>query len=132
MISSPVDPILPGRIREQSAAAELTTSVCTGSFLLAKAGLLVGKSTTTHWGSIDRMREDFPGLDVRENVKFGGGYFAAWTHTNFPNSACVLAIEFKKFFMDEWTGRADDQQLDTIRRALAATKPGVLEELGKL
>ena len=82
----------------------------------------------------DLQTFDFLGrhLDVRENVKFGGGYFAAWTHTNFPNSACVLAIEFKKFFMDEWTGRADDQQLDTIRRALAATKPGVLEELGKL
>jgi N-formylglutamate amidohydrolase len=82
----------------------------------------------------DLQAFDFLGrhLDVRENVKFGGGYFAAWTHTNFPDSACVLAIEFKKFFMDEWTGQADDQQLDTIRRALELTKPGVLEELSKL
>jgi hypothetical protein len=77
---------------------------------------------------------DFSGrhLDVRENVKFGGGYFPAWSHMNFPNSACVIAIEFKKFFMDEWTGQADRQQLNVIRHALKATKVGVLEELKKL
>ena len=53
---------------------------------------------------------DFPGgrLDVRENVKFRGGAFAAWTHRTFPDSACVLSIEFKKFFMDEWTGEPDE------------------------
>ena len=77
---------------------------------------------------------DFLGrhLDVRENIKFGGGYLAAWAHLNFPNSACVLAIEFKKFFMDEWTGQVDFQQLNMIRRSLEATKAGVLEELEKL
>ena len=43
-------------------------------------------------------------LDVRENIKFKGGQLARWTHENFPRSACVLSIEFKKFFMDEWSG----------------------------
>ncbi len=57
-------------IAERAGAAELMTSVCTGSFLLAKASLLDGKATTTHWGSIQRMRDDFPGLDVRENVRW--------------------------------------------------------------
>ena len=37
-------------IRETSATAQLTTSVCTGSLLLAKAGLLEGKRATTHFG----------------------------------------------------------------------------------
>ena len=49
---------------------ELITSVCTGSFLLAKAGLLDGKSTTTHWGSIQRMRDAFPGLTVLEDTRY--------------------------------------------------------------
>ena len=82
----------------------------------------------------DLQAFDFLGrhLDVRENIKFGGGYFADWAHMNFPNSACVLAIEFKKFFMDEWTGQANYQQLNMIRRALEATKAGVLEGLKKL
>lgn len=50
--------------------AELMTSVCTGSFLMAKAGLLDGKKATTHWGSIDRMRETFPNTEVLEQVRF--------------------------------------------------------------
>jgi len=43
-------------IRRSAETAELMTSVCTGSFLLERAGLLTGKRATTHWGSIDRFR----------------------------------------------------------------------------
>ncbi|MNI68372.1 Isonitrile hydratase [compost metagenome] len=57
-------------IRERKEQVELMTSVCTGSFLLAEAGLLEGKSVTTHWGSINRMRETYPSIEVLENVKF--------------------------------------------------------------
>jgi len=71
-------------------------------------------------------------LDVRENVKFKGGQFSRWIHQTFPESACSLAIEFKKFFMDEWSGEPDRQQLEEIRLALQSTVPGVLEELKKL
>ena len=82
---------------------------------------------------VDFRAFDFLGrhLDVRENVRFQGGHFSRWTHENFPDSACVLAIEFKKFFMDEWTGELDPAQLqfNAISRALQSTIPGVLEEL---
>ena len=57
-------------IAQRAQQVELMTSVCTGSFLLAKAGLLAGKATTTHWASIERMRHDFPGLEVRENTRW--------------------------------------------------------------
>lgn len=77
---------------------------------------------------------DFGGrpLDVRENVKFGGGQFSQWIHDEFPDSACSIAIEWKKFWMDEWSGEADDAQRELIRLALVSTFDGVREELGKL
>ncbi len=71
-------------------------------------------------------------LDVRENIKFKGGQFSKWIHQTFPDSACSISIEFKKFFMDEWTGKPDLQQLKEIGLALRSTIPGVLEELKKL
>jgi N-formylglutamate amidohydrolase len=71
-------------------------------------------------------------LDVRENVRFRGGHLGRWTHQTFPDAGCVLSIEFKKFFMDEWTGELDAEQHVAIGRALAGTVPGVLEELGRL
>ena len=77
---------------------------------------------------------DFLGrhLDVRENVKFAGRHFAQWTHDNYPESACLLAIEFKKFYMDEWSGQGDPIQVQAIRQALASTLPGIKESLAKL
>ena len=81
---------------------------------------------------IDEMRQfDFLGrqLDVRENIKFEGGYFAEWVHTRFPYSGCVLAIEAKKFFMNEWTHQPDLTQLSALHMALKNSVPGVLSEL---
>lgn len=76
---------------------------------------------------------DFLGrhLDVRENVKFRGRQLAKWIHEHFPQS-CVLAVEFKKFFMDEWTGEGDERQIQAIRKALNSTVPGILEELARM
>ena len=84
---------------------------------------------------IDQLRRfDFLGrrLDVRENVKFKGGYFPRWIHRTFPNSGCAVSIEFKKFFMDEWTGELDSMQHEAIRLALLSTVPVVEDALYKL
>lgn len=50
--------------------ARLIASVCTGSFLLAQAGLLEGTPVTTHWEDIEALRAMFPTLDVRERVRW--------------------------------------------------------------
>lgn len=71
-------------------------------------------------------------VDARENVVFEGRGLAWWVHDRYPRVGCVLALEFKKTFMDEWTGEVDEAALDRAREALAATLPGLHEELGRL
>jgi len=76
----------------------------------------------------------FPGgaLDVRENVKFRGGEMARWSHQRFPDNVCVLSVEFKKFFMDEWTGRPDESMVAAIGDALRPAAGAAVEELRRL
>jgi len=60
-------------------------------------------------------------LDVRENVAFQGkGEQTRFIHECFPENGCAVAIEFKKIFMDEWTGEPDQLVIDQIRDAITS------------
>jgi len=66
-------------------------------------------------------------LDVRENVRFEGANLASWVHERYPERGCALALEFKKTFMDEWSGRVDEQHLDDLTAAVASTVPAIVD-----
>ena len=51
-------------------AAELTTSVCTGSLVLASAGMLRDRPATTHWGSLHTLAEIDPTIEVRPDDRY--------------------------------------------------------------
>ena len=55
-------------VAERGRDAEIVAGVCTGSMLLGKAGLLNGHTATTHWKSLDWMRQSFPGVTVVDDL----------------------------------------------------------------
>ncbi|RZU46380.1 DJ-1/PfpI family protein [Streptomyces sp. BK022] len=57
-------------VRRQRRSVPLMTSVCTGSLVFAAAGLLTGRPATTHWGSLERLRELDSTIDVRPDERF--------------------------------------------------------------
>ncbi len=71
-------------------------------------------------------------LDVRENVRFQGGELSKWIHRRYPRMGCCLALEFKKIFMDEWTGKPDHARIKQLADALATTRQPVLDALANL
>ncbi|WP_435261961.1 DJ-1/PfpI family protein [Tenacibaculum sp. nBUS_03] len=57
-------------VKKVAIDAQYITSHCDGAFILAKAGLLNGKVSTTFPSDIDKMRVMFPDLDIRKEVLF--------------------------------------------------------------
>jgi transcriptional regulator GlxA family with amidase domain len=63
------NPVLLDWIAAVAPGCTWVTSVCTGAFLLHAAGVARGRELTTHWGSIDRLR-DLPETTVHEHVRY--------------------------------------------------------------
>jgi transcriptional regulator GlxA family with amidase domain len=57
-------------IRRTAEQAELVLSVCTGSFLLGKAGLLDGLAATTHYLAVDGMQQAAPNTELRPTERY--------------------------------------------------------------
>jgi putative intracellular protease/amidase/YHS domain-containing protein len=57
-------------IRKSSKTTDVTMSVCTGAFVLAKTGLLNGKSATTYHGAFGRFAMEFPNVQLKRGARF--------------------------------------------------------------
>jgi len=107
------------------------------SLLNPEINVGTGSLDRERWGAlVDRFMADLRTvdvggrpLDVRENVRFRGGHLSRWVHAAFPGQSCCVAVEVKKFFMDEYTGELDEPVWAGVHDALSATIPGVLDEL---
>lgn len=54
-------------VADRAHQADTVASVCTGSLLLGKAGVLDGKRATTHWWALDLLRGTFPRITVLDD-----------------------------------------------------------------
>ncbi len=103
--------------------------------------IIIGTGNLDHsiWGPLvecirdELQKADTLGrhLDIRENVKFSGGYFPRWVNDNYQGQGCAIALEFKKFFMDEWTGQLHANIHKSISQLLTSVANGVKKKLGK-
>ena len=92
-------PVVIEWIQRTTGTTQLTASVCTGAFLLAKAGLLDDKSATTHWEDIPDLRAMLPSMDIKEDV--------AWVDNgNIVTSAGISAgIEMALHLVTKLAGK---------------------------
>jgi N-formylglutamate amidohydrolase len=68
-------------------------------------------------------------LDVRENIRFRGGHLSGWINERYDGTGCALALEFKKTFMDEWTGVPDLAHLRQLRAGLEHVAASMTSEM---
>lgn len=57
-------------INQQSKKVKIISSVCTGAFLLAESNVVTEHTVTTHWEDIEDLRDQYPLLNVVDNVRW--------------------------------------------------------------
>jgi transcriptional regulator GlxA family with amidase domain len=88
------DPTVVAAVRRIAAGARRVVSVCTGTFLLAEAGVLDGRRVTTHWGWCRHLAREFPHLTVEPEpifVQDGNVYTSAGVTAGID--LCLALVE---------------------------------------
>ena len=70
LVGRPIDPALVAALRAVPGRTRRLASICTGSFILAEAGLLSGRRATTHWRHAALLARAFPDVDVEPDAIF--------------------------------------------------------------
>lgn len=97
-------------INNQFTKDRLIASVCTGSSLLGKAGLLDGRNATTHWGAFDFLQESAPKARILKNVRFT---LTEPIFTSAGISAGIdLALRIVSHFFGTEVGQATARQME--------------------
>ena len=124
----PTSPRLKAFVEDVAGTARRLSSICTGVFALAEAGLLEGRKATTHWLFTDALANGFPGVTVeRDRIFVQDG--ALWTAAgnsagidltlamleNDAGSEAALAVA-RTLVVDHW--RAGGQSQHSVMLAL--------------
>ena len=100
-------------------------SICGGAFALAKAGLLDGKKATTHWDLSDRLRKQYPLVQVDSNA------FFAVDGNVYTSGGVSSGIDLALALVEEDHGR--DLALAVARKLVFyLSRPGFQAQFGNL
>jgi len=104
-------------LQRAAPIARRVTSVCSGAFVLAAAGLLDGKQATTHWSACDELAHRFPRVAVDRNAIFVTDG-ATWT-----SAGVTTGIDMCLALVEEDHGRALADDI-AARLVLYMRRPG--------
>jgi transcriptional regulator GlxA family with amidase domain len=132
------DPRLTNWLRLAARRSRRVTSVCTGAFLLARAGLLDGRRVTTHWNACAALARHYPSLKVEPDpifVRDGNVYTSAGVTAGIDLALALVEEDLGRevalavardlvLFIRRPGGQA---QFSAGLAGQAATRPGVRE-----
>ncbi|MGB0410971.1 MAG: GlxA family transcriptional regulator [Pikeienuella sp.] len=102
-------------LRKQSRRGVALGALCTGTFVLAKAGLLDNHRCTIHWENRESFREDFPEIELTNHIFERDG--ARWTCSGGTASADMMLHAINEMHGRDLTSLVVDQLVLTPIRS---------------
>lgn len=124
-------------LRQQDRENVIIGSLCTGTYILAKAGLLDGYRCTIHWENIASTREEFPQLQITDDVYeldrnrytcAGGTTAIDMMHhiLSLHHGRNLAASVSEEFLVDHVRGMTDRQRIP-LRQQIGTSQPKLTE-----
>jgi transcriptional regulator GlxA family with amidase domain len=123
-------------IRRLDRNGAVIGAICTGTYVMAAAGLLDGRRCTIHWENIDGLSEEFPELDITNDlfevdgtrVTCSGGTASLDMMLNLITQAhgAALATEVSDQFIHDRIREPTDRQRMELRSRLGVSHPKLL------
>jgi transcriptional regulator GlxA family with amidase domain len=133
------DPALVDWVREAASRSRRVTSVCTGAFVLARAGLLDGRRATTHWASCALLARRHPAVTVEPDpiyVRDGNVYTSAGVTAGMDLALALVEEDLGPEVAMEvarrlvlFARRPGGQAQFSVQLAAQAPAPGPLRDL---
>ena len=131
-----------GFLRRIARQGATMGALCTGSHLLARAGLLEGRRCTIHWENLGGFAEDFPDIEVssdlyeidRDRFTCSGGTAALdmMLHLIGRQHGQALAHQVSEQFIHDRIREPHDHQRMELRARLGVSHPKLISVIGEM